>query len=420
MKKPQFYEVKIDKLVHGGQGLGTLDTGQKALVWGVLPGEQVEFRVTKSRSDFVEGIATKIINASKDRIDPKDAEFLSTSPWQIMNSAVENKAKKEILFETFARAKINYDLDIDFIAPEINWNYRSKMEYSFYGDEDGLHLALFNRGTHSKQVVAGSSIARQEIDIVANKICDILDKNKIRAGDLKSIILRCNSAGDVVVALFVKNFNFPKIIELKDVCRGVVVVYSNPKSPASIRSNDLYEFGDISLYDNVLDNKKINYDVFSFFQVNLPVFNTAMLEISNYCGESPILDFYSGVGTIGLALKNTDLLVESDKNNIFWAEKNAFGTKTRVINISSEKALDYVDSKHVLVVDPPRAGLHSDLVHKILEAKPPRVIYLSCNPSTQARDINALQSEYKIEKITGYNFFPRTPHIESLAVLSLK
>lgn len=416
MKKQQFYEVKIDKLVHGGQGLGTLESGKKALVWGVLPGELVQFRVTKNRADYIEGVASEIIEPSKDRIGPKDEEYLSTSPWQIMSYVNENEYKKEILNETFSRAKINYSSDIDFISPKSQWSYRSKMEYSFFGDDKGLHLALFNRGTHAKQIVTGSSIARQEIDEVANRICVILDKNNIRASDLKSIILRCNSEGEVVTALFTKNTDFPKISELEGVCKGIIVVYSNPRSPASVRTKDLYGYGDILLSDKVL-GKIINYDVFSFFQVNLLIFEPAMEEISNYCGDQPVTDFYSGVGTIGLALKNADLLVESDKNNIFWAEKNAAGSAVEVVHAQSEKALDYIKSNRILVVDPPRAGLHKSLVDKIIDVKPPKIIYLSCNPSTQARDLGYLQHEYKIDKITGYNFFPRTPHIESLALL---
>lgn len=414
--KLQIHEVKIDKLVLGGQGIGTLLSGKKALVWGVLPGEKVEFKATKNRSDYVEGIVTQIIEKSGQRIDPRDPEYLSTSPWQIMKYDAENEHKKEILLEAMSRAKVNYPFPIDFITPKDEWGYRNKMEYSFYGDELGLHLALFNRGTHNKQIISGSSIARPEINKIAIKICVILNKHNIRAGDLKSIILRCNSEGEVVVAIFTRNHKFPKISELAEVCKGVVTVYSNPRSPASVRTEDLYTFGDISLSESIL-GKQISYDVFSFFQVNLPIFVSALDQINKVVANSTAIDFYSGVGAIGLSLKKTDMLIESDKNNIFWAEKNAKGTQTKVVHASSEKALQCIDTQHVLIVDPPRTGLHIDLVDKILETKPPKIIYLSCNPSTQARDVNLLQKGYKVEKITGYNFFPRTPHIESLAVL---
>jgi 23S rRNA (uracil1939-C5)-methyltransferase len=414
------YEVNIEKLVHGGQGIGTLDNGKKALVWGVLPGEKVRFRVTKRRSDFVEGVVEEILEPSAERIESKDELYLSTSPWQIMSYDLENEYKKDILNETLQRAGVEYGEEIQFIAPKQLWQYRNKMEYSFWGDDDGLHIALFNRGTHQKQVVTGSSIARPEIDETANKLCEILNDYKVRAGDLKSVIIRCDQKGECVVAIFTRNKQLPKIDELAGLCKGVIVAYSNPKSPASLRTEDLYKYGDISLSDNII-NTEIRYDVFSFFQVNLPIFCTALEQISKAVGDSPAIDMFSGVGAIGLALPNTNMLIESEASNVVWAKKNTGVPRTaQVIHTSSERALEYIDDEHILIVDPPRAGLHKDLVDRINEVKPPKIIYLSCNPSTQARDLAALQKSYEIESLSGYNFFPRTPHIESLAILKLK
>ena len=418
-KTPQTFEVKIDKLVHGGQGIGVLSGGKKALVWGVLPGELVLFNVTKNRSDYVEGVVLEVIKPSKLRIEPKDKSYLSTSPWQVLDYGYENLQKTEILAETFARASVDYSKKINFLAPKNDFYYRNKMEYSFFGDETGLHLALFDRGSHHKQIINGSSIARPEIDVVANEICRILDQNNVRAGDLKSLILRCNDSGEVVCALFVKTAEFLVLEELKNVPKGIIVVHSNPKSPASVRTKDLYKFGDISLSE-IINGTKIYYDVFSFFQVNLEIFMLALDDISQAVNDDPVVDSYSGVGTIGLYLKNAVSLVEIDENNIFWAKKNAKNSNIKVIHASSEKALDCINPDNTYIVDPPRAGLHANLIQRFIDIKPPKIIYLSCNPSTQARDLNLLQPHYEIDQITGYNFFPRTPHIESLAVLIKK
>lgn len=409
--------VKIDKLVHGGQGIGTLSDGRKAFVWNALPGEEVNFEVTKSKKDYVEGTASDTLDSSNYRVMPKDELFLSTSPWQILDEDQEDNHKLEILKETFIRQKLNFE-NIDFYKTTRFWGYRNKMEYSFYGDEAGLHLALFNRGTRRKQIVAGSSIAQPEIDQTATKICEVLDKNKIRASDLKSLIVRCNKAGECVAALFTKDQRFPGVEDLKDVCKGLVVVYSNPKSPASVRTKDLYIFGNIYLSDE-LAGRAIKYSVFSFFQVNLDVFEVALSEINEFVGDKPVVDMYSGVGTIGLSLKNPKKLVELDLENIEMARQNLEGEKPQIIHASSEKAVNEIEPDIALIVDPPRAGLHKELIAAILEKKPPILVYLSCNPSTQARDLEYLSESYKIKKITGYNFFPRTPHIESLVILSI-
>jgi 23S rRNA (uracil1939-C5)-methyltransferase len=101
------------------------------------------------------------------------------------------------------------------------------------------------------------------------------------------------------------------------------------------------------------------------------------------------------------------------------AELNMEGRKNcEVITASAESALDYLNGEEIVILDPPRAGLHKDVADKLIETKPARIIYLSCNPSTQARDISLfVESGYSITHARGYNFFPRTPHIESLIIL---
>ncbi len=418
--KPQIHEILIDKLVHGGQGLGSLPNGKKALVWNVLPSETVRFTTRKAKSSLVEGVADEILKPSAEREVPRDELYLSTSPWQMMSYVAENRYKQEILLETLQRAGVVYDGKLPFEAPDEQWHYRNKMEYSFYGDDEGLHLALFNRGTHGKQIVTGSSIARPEIDAVANKLADLLNKKKIRAGDIKSAVIRCDAAGNTVVGIFTRDQKFPVLKELDSLCQGTVVCYSNPQSPASVRTQDLYKFGDISLGETLIETN-IRYDVFSFFQGNLGIFKTVLDQIRVVAGDTPVIDLYSGVGSIGLSLPHTDLLVESEAANVVWAKKNTGTPRTAtVVHASSERALEYVDESHTLVVDPPRAGLHRDLTDRIISVKPPKIIYLSCNPGTLARDLELLQGSFTIESIHGYNFFPRTPHIEALAILSPK
>lgn len=413
---PAVFSVSIDKLVHGGQGLGTLSDGKKAFVWGALPGEEVVFIATKNRKDFIEGIATEITKPSAERVEPLEPAYLSTSPWQIMSEEAEDSYKKLILSETMSRAGVLLGSEIVSIPTKNFYRYRNKMEYSFYGDEAGLHLALYDRGTHRKQPVPGSYIAMTAIDEAANHILSVLQKNNVRAGDIKSLVLRASQSGQVVAALFVRDLEFLRMNELGNSCKGIAVVYSNPKSPASVRTEDLYKLGDISLSD-LIGGIEVSYDVFSFFQVNVPVFNQTVESIRKMVAGDPAIDMYSGVGSIGLAIPSVDLLVESDTANIKRAKANALKLRSNVevVHTKSETALDYISSEKTLILDPPRAGLHNELIGKILETKPPKIIYLSCSPSTQARDIALLQEGYILKEIQSYNFFPRTPHIESLA-----
>lgn len=414
------HEVVIDKLVHGGQGIGTLDDGRKVFAWNVLPGERVVVDAAKNKKKYLEGVATDIMESSPDRVEPKDEAYLSTSPWQMMNFAAENRHKQAILEETFRREHVEWKEKIPFHAGVTEWHYRNKMEYSFWADDEGLHLALFHRASHGKRIITGSSIAMPKIDQTANAVLAILNQNNIRGSQLKTVVVRCNQAGQTVVALFVKDENFPKIREFSEVAKGLVVYFSNPRSPASLITKELYGFGDVTLIDT-LGTRKIRYDVNSFFQVNLEIFSQALARIAECTeGIAQPIDMYSGVGTIGLSIGRASVLVDSDPHNCEMARRNAKGQKATVIEAPAEKALDYIDSEHSLIVDPPRAGLHSAVTQRIREVLPPRIIYLSCNPITQARDVALLQDLYSLRSLEGYNFFPRTPHIESLVVLERK
>jgi 23S rRNA (uracil1939-C5)-methyltransferase len=419
-------QVQIEKLVHGGQALGTLSDGRKVLVWNALPGETVEVELQKSRHSFAEGTAMQIIKASPQRVEPHDHAYLSTSPWQIMDFSVEGQAKQDILLETFEREGVKLSSDIavslDCVTDGTQWHYRNKMEYSFWGDKAGLHLALFHRASHGKRIVTGSSIARPEIDEAANHICAVLNSAGIRGSQLKTVVVRCNMVGNVIAALYVKDEAFPELAALAalvgEAVQGIEVFFSNPKSPASVYTKTLYSYGDQQLREQIL-GKTISYDVRSFFQVNVPVFVKALEEIKSHINERPITDFYCGVGTIGIPLE-AEVFVESDTANVSQLRANLDKNERSIIEAPAEAALEHIPREGTLIVDPPRAGLHAKVTEQLIEKQPSTIVYLSCNPITQARDLARMQDVYGLETLTVYNFFPRTPHIESLAVLRRK
>jgi len=413
-------EVTIQKMVHGGQGLAELADGRKVFVWNALPGETVRVRIIKKKHSYAEAIAEEIVKASPDRTQPRELNYLATSPWQMMTFAAENTHKAEIVRELFAHERIDLPDFEGTIHEAQEWHYRNKMEYSFWGDEAGLHLALHQRGSHGKQIVEGSELAVQALDEGAHAVLYELKKLDIRAGDLKTIIVRCSQNGDVVAALYTKLDNFSKL-SLPHAVKGLRVYHSNPKSPASVPTKLLYELGDVTLTDELL-GKTFHYDVDSFFQVNLPMYEKVLTRIREHSMADPV-DMYAGVGSIGLSVaKRVVELVELDPATAAMARVNAeqSGIKAMVIEASTEKALEYITGEQPIIFDPPRAGLHVKVVERCLEVLPPQIIYLSCNPATQVRDLAILQEKYMVGFFEVYNFFPRTPHIETLAVLSCK
>lgn len=412
----------IDKLIPGGQSIGTDADGKKGLFWNALPGETVtEYTITKSKSHYFEAIATKIENPSVHRIEPKDDCYLSTSPWQILDYDYELAQKAELLKEIFRQVGLNLssgDLSrqrerrIGSVpvttgdatdAPEetvktdlLDFFYRNKMEYSLYWDKstEKISLAFHQRGSHRKVPITHSSIERPEILAAAQKIIDTLNTNGEEARKYQGIILRCDQNGNVSGGL-------------------------------------LENYKPHPVFDNLTDiilNHEYSYSPNGFFQINLPVYEMALREIQSHINTENVLDLYAGVGTIGLSVARDKklTLVECNKAAFCELEKNcksaassqsSVGTGPNCVLSNSEDALEYIQPDQTVILDPPRAGCDKKLVDKLLTVMPKTIIYLSCNPATQARDIKLLSEKYHIKKITPYNFFPRTPHLENLVIL---
>ena len=168
------------------------------------------------------------------------------------------------------------------------------------------------------------------------------------------------------------------------------------------------------------------YAAESFFQINLPVYRHALTDIRAFvASDKPVIDLYSGVGTIGLTVTRADQplkLIEINDAAVAEMQHNIteLGRQNaEAILAASETVTDLIDADSAVIVDPPRAGLHADVINRLLQTTPARIIYLSCNPVTQARDVRLLSEKYAITHTQGYNFFPRTPHIEHLVILEL-
>ena len=435
-RKIKFEIAKFDKITPGGQALGTLENGKKIFAWGVLPNETAKIQITKSKSSFVEGFAVEIFESSPERIEPKDKEsFLSTSPWQIFNFDFEQKTKQELIFESFRQEKIELKNQEDFYSDGKIFEYRNKVEFSFWWEkseenknEGKLSLAFFKRGGKGKIPVFCTSLATPEINQAGQKVLAILRDRKTASRDLKTLLIRANQKGEISAQLYVKDEKFEPFSKQEITSLGFKkfeIIFSNPKSPASVITKKLQALNEDKLSDQIL-GINFNYATESFFQINLPVYEQALRDMEQFINsQKPTLDLYAGVGSIGLTIGKQDLtLVEINKSAVSEMKRNINELRrdnnAKAILAPSEKVLDFIKKDTNLIVDPPRAGMNREVCEKILEIEPEKVIYLSCNPTTQARDVAILSKKYEIIYARGYNFFPRTPHIENLIILELK
>lgn len=381
--------IKVEKIIPGGEALGVKEDGKKIFFWNTLPGETVtDFMTTKIKSNFEKAVALKIITPSNHRVNPKDECFLSTSPWQIIDYPYELQLKQSLVVEIFR------EHGIVIATPEIftdghDYFYRNKMEYALYWDnkQNKIRLAFHARGSHQKVPITTSSIERPEIFGAATKIVDKLNANHEEARKYQSLLLRCNQKGEVSGGLFENGKPHPVFKNLTDTILG-------------------HEY---------------SYSPNGFFQINLPVYEMALTEIKSNIKTDKVLDLYSGVGTIGLSVARAKslTLVEVDKSAFMELKNNTKNLNVTTILDKSENVTNYIEPDQTVILDPPRAGCDKKLIDKLLEIAPVKIVYLSCNPITQARDVKMLLEKYHIETIKTYNFFPHTPHIENLIVLSL-
>ena len=204
LPQPSPEPAKIDRLVPGGQGIATLENGKKAFLWNALPGEVVNFDIVKSKSSYLEGVATKILKPSPVRIAPLDPCYLATSPWQIMDYDSELAAKSALISEMFRQNNLALPNPVAVLTDNQDFHYRNKMEYSLYWDREKSQIfpAFHARGSHAKIPIEKSSIERPELFKKALEIIAELNKNGEPARKYQSLLLRSNQSGEVSGGLF--------------------------------------------------------------------------------------------------------------------------------------------------------------------------------------------------------------------------
>lgn len=431
MKKPHSpIKTTITSLSPEGFGLSQHNEKQ-VLSIGAFPGETIQGQVIKKRKGRRWVVPEAVTIPSPYRIDPQEDHYLSCSPWQAISYDYQIELKKQMVKAAYAEYA-QEELPINtFYAAKQQYGYRTKMEYSFWND-NGLHLAFHKRGSPFVNVPLpqGCLLGSKPVNKVALQICKAVETAGIAKRDLKTLTLReSKTNGDIIALLLVtieQLDNLPDVAQI-DGLKGITIAYSSPLSPASRIDTILYQEGQQYLEESI-NGLSIRYPLDGFFQNNLEMFQVALKDIGdvvNYKTEA--VELYSGVGTIGLALHNklTHITgVEVVPSSIEFAMKNEHTNNVvnyKTIHLAAEKIDPAILKTDTLILDPPRSGLHPDVVKSITASqyKPKQIIYLSCNPSTQARDYALLKPFYSPTLLNSYDFYPQTMHLESLLVLEV-
>lgn len=414
--------VRFDRIGYDGASIGRFN---KKIVfsYGILPGEIAKIKVTRKKRNFIEGELLEILEESKYRVKERESHYLSCSPWQTFDYNFQVELKNKILQEIFSDADIKPS---KFFKAKKIFEYRTKIEYSFY-ENDQTYFAFYKKKNPFEKVILekGCLLFDTKANEVALDLLEQINKNKLK--NLKSLIIRRSVHFPYLhFSLLTKDkkidFNFRN-----DKLTGFAIIYSDPQSPASVFTEVLTKEGKEEILEKV-GSLKIRYPYSSFFQNNLELLEKALVLMKkNLDKANKIVDLYCGVGVLGLFLAKDSkevLGVDIDEKAIEFARINARENNIknfRGIALASEKIQPILlKNTDLLILDPPRAGLHKKVINLIEETKPKKIFYLSCNPITQARDYSLIKDHYEVEKLYGFDFYPNTPHIETLLILSSK
>lgn len=427
----------IQDIVADGKGKAVYND-ETFYVIGAFPDETVNVEIVKKKKNEIQCIVSDVIKSSPFRQKAKEEHYLSCSPWQVINYHYQIQLKKYIIKKVF-HALVYVDIDPILEYDDKNlWHYRTKVEYSFAEIDKKVFLAFHKPTKHNEYYILdhGCCLFDDDLNNKALELLELIRLSGLEKYDLKSIVIRksFNFSDTSSILLAVKNkkdrvinsleilkkFNFPNF----------VVVHSSYKTPITTIDEILLKNGQENIREKILD-KVFEYGYLSFFQNNITLFEKTLLDIKNYLERASFkikpkaVELYSGVGTIGLSLAEYfSQLVAFEIDDI--AVKYSL-TNAKLNNVSNFYALPMpaekvkiFDENDVLIVDPPRSGLHTKLIKRILESKPRLIIYLSCNVTTLARDVGMLNSIYDIDFIRFYDYYPQTPHVEGLCILKRK
>lgn len=442
--KQKVVTLTVGALNEKGYGVANVG-GHVYWVVGGLPGEELEAVEFKRKKKVRYAKVTKVIKPNRNRRSPKDKDsYLSTSPYQIISAKYENQIKKELINELFINYAETKLPDFEITSNDQEFGYRNKFEFAFYIDDtEKISLAFHKKDTRRGRIpITNIALAPDTVnDFIKIFISDLnkqFSESKFEFRDLKSLVVRYSFAETkLVYALYLKSDVSSIKLESTDelpYVKGSLQIYSNPKSPASVTDHIIHRQGETDLYEEI-KGRRYFYGYESFFQINPSLFEETVADISAYLlklrldGEKMglLCDLYSGVGTIGLSLsdyfdtvKCFEINPDSPKYTEMAAKENGI-KNISVIAGAVEKNLGSLgEDIDCTVVDPPRSGLHNTLIDKILALKPPHLIYLSCNPKTQAGDYSRLKVIYDIRFNRAYNYYPNTPHVENLLILECK
>ncbi|WP_141430423.1 23S rRNA (uracil(1939)-C(5))-methyltransferase RlmD [Bacillus sp. 03113] len=450
VQKNDYIEVVFEDLTHDGAGVAKVD-GYPLFVPNGLPGEKAKIKVIKVNKGYGFGRLMELLDQSPYRVEAPCSIYKECGGCQLQHLSYEGQiqAKEKHVQDVIARiGKLNNVKIHPVLGMAEPWRYRNKAQVPIGEQEGGLIGGFYQQRTHKIIDMTECLIQQEKNDEVVQAVKEICSKYGVRAydegrhkGDLRHIMTRYGlTTGEVMIVLVTRTSELPnkkKIVEeINAQIKGVksIIQNINPKKTNVIMGDETKVLsGDEVIYDYIGDIK-FAISARSFYQVNpeqTKVLYEKALEYAGLTGVETVIDAYCGIGTISLFLAQKAKKVhgvEIVPEAIADAKRNAELNRLTNVEFAVGGAETVIPRWYnegvkadVLVVDPPRKGCDEKLLETILAMKPKKVVYVSCNPATLARDLRVLEDGgYKTVEVQPVDMFPQTMHVECVAKLELK
>lgn len=461
-QKPLLENLLITDIAAEGKAIAKLD-GMIVFVSECVPGDIVDVQVIRKRKRFMEGYPVKFHSYSENRAEPFCNHFglCGGCKWQHLPYADQLKSKQQWVADSLERiGKVQGSLISDIMGSEKLTEYRNKLEFTFSN----------NRWLTNQEIQSGhQNIERRALGFhIPGKFDKVLDieqcylqpepSNKIRnfvrkyamensleffdivrkEGLLRNLTIRNNLAGEVMAIFSFFRDDHEDIEKLMNAVAGEfpqitsLMYVINPKANDTLNDLEVLPYkGNDHLIES-MGNLKFRISPKSFFQTNTTqayrLYSMAR-EFASLSGNETVYDLYTGTGTIALFMAASckkvvgmeyvpEAIEDANRNAEINDIRNATFFTGDIRALLTESFFAGNGHPDVMITDPPRTGMHEDVVKAILQAAPSRIVYVSCNPATQARDIQLMSGQYEVTRCQPVDMFPFTHHVENVALLT--
>lgn len=449
IKKDSNYTITITGLGSNGEGVGRVD-GFTVFVPYALPAEQAEILVHTIKKNYAIGKIVRIIKASPQRITPRCGLYYECGGCQLQHLSYEAQLdrKRQQVIDALERISGQKNLPVHATLGAQNpWNYRNKMQFPVGRDKKKILIGCFAQGSHQIIDTRNCYIQKELNNDIVNTVRDIVQKLGIsiydedrHLGTLRHIVGRVGKAGECMLIFVTATKELRRSKEIVSLLRKKLPKLVSVQQNVQTYRNNVIMGRETNLLwgrpaiKDTLGTLTFHISPRSFFQVNTAqaeVLYKKALEYAQLTGRETVIDAYCGTGTITLFLAQKARKVygiEIVKPAIIDAQKNARDNRIKNAEFIVGDATTVMPQLYkkgiradVIVVDPPRAGCTPTVLKTFASMRPKRIVYVSCNPASLARDIAILNDVgYKAEQVQPVDMFPMTSHVETVCLMTAK